>query len=74
MKITCISVDGSWLNMVELEIFILTGQELSRSFANFDQVRQVIERWKKTKGERAEPVNWQFKTAYTCIRLGCTDN
>jgi hypothetical protein len=69
MEIIYTPVHGSWLNMAELEFSVLTRQELDRPFANLDQVRQVVERWKKAKNERAKPINWQFKTADARIRL-----
>lgn len=69
MEIVYTPVHGSWLNMAEIEFAVLTRQALNRPFANADQVREVVERWKTKQNAQQKPRNWQFTTADARIKL-----
>ena len=61
--------NGSWLNMAEMELSILTRQCIGRRFDNTEQMIQQIAAWEKQRNEYKLGANWQFKTADARIKL-----
>jgi len=52
---------GSWLNMVEAEIAVLSSQCLSRRIPEIETLRREIEAWEQERNQAKATVNWQFK-------------
>jgi len=60
---------GSWLNMAEIELNVLTGQCLNRRIDNIEGVRKEAEAWQKFRNDKNAKVNWQFTTEDARIKL-----
>jgi hypothetical protein len=53
---------GSWLNMAEIELNVLTGQCLNRRIDNIFDVQKEVLAWQKARNTKQAKVNWQFTT------------
>lgn len=53
---------GSWLNMAEIELNVMTRQCLSRRIHDIDKLRQELTAWEVTRNQNAACINWQFTT------------
>jgi len=60
---------GSWLNMAEIELHILTSQCLNRHIATMDKIKQEIEKWQEYRNNKNYKINWQFTTPDARIKL-----
>lgn len=60
---------GSWLNVAECEISVLTRQCLSRRIATMTDLKRQVEAWQEARNERRVEVNWQFTTADARVKL-----
>lgn len=60
---------GSWLNMAEIELNVLTGQCLNRRIDDIEVVRKEVISWAKFRNNKNEKVNWQFTTEDARIKL-----
>jgi len=60
---------GSWLNMAEIELNVLTGQCLNRRINNLEDVRKEATAWQKYRNNKNAKVNWQFTTGDARIKL-----
>ena len=60
---------GSWLNMAEIELRVLTGQCLNRRLDDIDLVRREVEAWEQYRDNRNAKINWQFTTPDARIKL-----
>jgi hypothetical protein len=60
---------GSWLNVAEIELSILTRQCLSRQVSTIEQVRQKVGAWQQDRNQDGAKVNWQFTTQDARIKL-----
>jgi hypothetical protein len=60
---------GSWLNMVEAEIAVLSRQCLDRRIPESDNLVCAIGAWETARNEQKATVNWQFKTTDARIKL-----
>lgn len=60
---------GSWLNMAEIELNVLTGQCLNRRIDNIEIVRNEVTAWAKIRNNKNAKVNWQFTTEDARIKL-----
>jgi hypothetical protein len=60
---------GSWLNMAEIELSVLSRQCLDRRIESMDDLRQEVSAWEDERNERQVEVNWQFTTADARIKL-----
>jgi hypothetical protein len=60
---------GSWLNMAEIELNVLTGQCLDRRMDNIEFVRKEVTAWEKNRNNKNAKVNWQFTTENARIKL-----
>ena len=60
---------GSWLNMAEIELNVLTGQCLNRRIDDIEVVRKEVNAWQKLRNNRQAKVNWQFTTKDARIKL-----
>jgi hypothetical protein len=60
---------GSWLNMVEIEISVLSGQCLDRRIPDQTTVKREVAAWEKERNKRCAMVNWRFTTKNARIKL-----
>lgn len=60
---------GSWLNMAEIELNVVTGQCLNRRMDNIKLVRKEVTAWVKFRNNKNAKVNWQFTTEDARIKL-----
>ena len=60
---------GSWLNMAEIELGVLSRQCMSDYFENADQLAQRIEAWEQKRNEEQTSIDWQFTTVDARINL-----
>jgi len=60
---------GSWLNMAEIELNVLTSQCLDRRIDNIDFMRKEVMAWQNFRNNKNAKVKWQFTTADARIKL-----
>ena len=60
---------GSWLNMAECELSVLTRQCLARRIPERETVAQEAATWAARRNTSQIGVDWQFHTADARIRL-----
>lgn len=60
---------GSWLNVAEVELRVLTVQCLSRRIADSATLRREVAAWEKARNESDAHVDWQFTSADARIHL-----
>ena len=60
---------GSWLNMAEIELNVLTGQCLNRRIDDIAVVRKEVQAWQEFRNNKNAKVNWQFTTEDARIKL-----
>ncbi len=60
---------GSWLNVAELELSVLSRQCLDRRIADMTQLREEIAAWENHRNHQAQRVNWQFTTEDARVKL-----
>ena len=60
---------GSWLNMAEIELNVLTGQCLNRRIDNIEDVRREATAWQEYRNKHKSIVNWQFTAGDARIKL-----
>ena len=60
---------GSWLNMAEIELSVLSRQCMNDYFENVDQLAEQIEAWERKRNEEQMSIDWQFTTADARIKL-----
>ena len=53
---------GSWLDIAEIELNVMTRQCLSRRIDNIEDLRSELSAWNFERNDKAAKVNWQFKT------------
>lgn len=60
---------GSWLNMAEIELNVLTGQCLNRRIDDIGIVKKEVRAWQEFRNNKNAKVNWQFTTKDARIKL-----
>ena len=60
---------GSWLNMAEIELNVLTGQCLKRRIDDIEIVKKEAAAWQKARNNKNAKVNWQFTAEDARIKL-----
>jgi len=60
---------GSWLNMVEIELGILSEQCLDDRIPDDETLRREVEAWETARNERRATVNWRFSTSDARVKL-----
>ena len=60
---------ASWLNMVEIEIGVLTRQCLDHRIPDQDTLRRKILAWEQSRNERQATVEWRFTTSDARAKL-----
>jgi hypothetical protein len=60
---------GSWLNIAEIELSVLTKQCLDRRIAAIETLRQETKAWEHERNAKQTGVDWHFTTDDARIRL-----
>ncbi len=60
---------GSWLNMAEIELSVLSRQCMTDYFETQKQLTSAIEEWERQRNEKQTGINWRFTTADARIKL-----
>jgi len=60
---------GSWLNMAEIELSILSRQCTNRRISNQQTLATEISAWEKDRNKLKVQINWQFKPDHARIKL-----
>jgi hypothetical protein len=60
---------GSWLNMAECELSVLSRQCLGRRMPTIEEVAQHVAAWQARRDQANATINWQFSTADARIKL-----
>jgi len=60
---------GSWLNMAEIELNVLTGQCLNRRIDDIAVVRKEALAWQEYRNNKNAKVNWQFTATDARVKL-----
>ncbi len=60
---------GTWLNMAEIELSILSRQCLDRRIVDFTTLKTEVEAWQERRNQDMTWINWQFTTADARVKL-----
>ena len=60
---------GSWLNMVEIELGILSEQCLYARIPDEETLLCKVKAWERARNERRATVNWRFSTSDARVKL-----
>lgn len=60
---------GSWLDIAEIELNVMTRQCLSRRIDSLENLQKELSAWKNERNSSQANVNWQFKTKDARIKL-----
>lgn len=61
--------NGSWLNIAEIELSVLSGQCLDRRIATAEILKRELGQWQEARNGEKAKIKWQFKTADARIKL-----
>lgn len=61
--------NGSWLNMAEMELSVLTRQCIGRRFESTATMEAEIAAWQQTRNAQRLGANWQFTTTDARVKL-----
>lgn len=62
-------VHGSWLNMAEIEISVLSRQCLNRRIGDISTLQSQVVAWQKQRNQEQATVDWRFTTQDARIKL-----
>ena len=60
---------GSWLDVAEIELNVMTRQCLNRRISDIEQLRRELSAWEIERNILAAKVNWHFRTNDARIKL-----
>lgn len=60
---------GSWLNIAEIELSVMTRQCLGRRFPSIDKLSRELSAWQQNRNDSQKDVDWQFTTSDARIKL-----
>jgi DDE superfamily endonuclease len=60
---------GSWLNVAEIELSVLSRQCLNRRIESINELRNEVAAWEEARNEMQVEVRWQFTTADARVKL-----
>jgi hypothetical protein len=60
---------GSWLNIAEIELSVLSRQCLDRRIQDAETLRNETRAWQQARNAASKTVDWQFTTADARIKL-----
>ena len=62
-------VHGSWLNIAECELSVLTRQGLKKRTPDPETLQKQVKAWYQNRNQKQKKVDWQFKTKDARIKL-----
>lgn len=60
---------GSWLNMAEIELSVLSRQCLDRRVPDFETLEAEVEAWQERRNAQGGGIDWRFTTEDARIKL-----
>ena len=60
---------GSWLNLAESELAVLSGQCLARRIPDADTLKTEVDAWRKRRNIHNAKANWHFTSANARVKL-----
>ena len=60
---------GSWLNMAEIELSVLSRQCLDRRVPDFEALETQVEAWQRRRNNEGRKIDWRFTTEDARIKL-----
>ena len=60
---------GSWLNMAEIELSVLSGQCLDRRIGSEEELKREVAAWQEKRNTQKIKVNWHFTTQDARVKL-----
>lgn len=60
---------GSWLNMAQIELNVLTGQCLNRRISHIEAVTREVKAWELARNNKNSKINWQFNLDQARVKL-----
>lgn len=60
---------GSWLNMAEIELNVMTRQCLTRRIDNVEKLRSELSTWEKERNANIAKINWHFTNNQARVKL-----
>ena len=60
---------GSWLNMAEIELSVLSRQCLDRRIGDVQTLTNEVNAWQKDRNNKTSKMTWRFTTADARIKL-----
>lgn len=60
---------GSWLNIAECELSVLSRQALDKRFPTIGELKLQVQAWATNRNNKQKGVDWQFKTKDARIKL-----
>jgi transposase len=60
---------GSWLNIAECELSVLSRQALKKRFASKEELEKQVKAWEVQRNDLQKGVDWQFTTKDARIKL-----
>ncbi|WP_036253274.1 transposase, partial [Methylobacter sp. BBA5.1] len=60
---------GSWLNMAEIELSILSRQCLDRRIPNQEVLKNEVAAWQDKRNSISKPMEWQFTNQDARVKL-----
>jgi DDE superfamily endonuclease len=60
---------GSWLNMAEIELRVLSGQCLDRRMGEFETLQTEVAAWVEERNQQQTWIDWRFTTAEARVKL-----
>jgi len=60
---------GSWLNIAEIELSVMTSQCLGRRIPSLEALSAELDAWNISRNEASSTVNWHFSTDDARIKL-----
>jgi DDE superfamily endonuclease len=60
---------GSWLNMAEIELSVLSAHPLNQRIGDPAQLEREVKAWQEARNAKEVKVNWRFTTADARIKL-----
>ena len=61
--------NGSWLNVAEIELSVLSEQCLKRRIPTVEALKQEVDAWQKERNESGAKVIWRFTTEDARVKL-----
>jgi hypothetical protein len=69
LEIHYTSKHGSWLNMAEIELSVLSRQCLDRRVPDFQTLEAEARAWQEWREQKGGKIEWRFKTEDARIKL-----